>query len=586
MIVRKWIAGVVAAAAALGGITALAEQASGPYENIKAAPVAVTWQYSNDDGKTFADKAFPGPPPGHDPRHTKDSYLYVWKGTFDVPDPAKIAGLWIRMIDTNADSRATICNGDIWAASGGFWKDLGFCPTLLNASIKFNEKEVPFPHGGPLLQFWAPLTGEVQKGKNTVELRGNVYTFWQASPSPVLDAKVLAAEPQPANLVHGPVLGDFGENYFTLACRAQLPSELIVEATPTEPAGPAVKAVSSGKIFHRPKIEVPAGTRKLSYTLTCKVGTHETKQGPYTVAMPRMKEYRFIAFGHPQQQLALPDVAKDPWHISSQIVLKAKPDFVVNTGNLMEQGSWSFWYQSGYFTPAAELLARMPGFVTPCEDDFTGTFDEAYVTPGMDTYMHSWTKVVGPVLFIGIDGIHDWSAGGQNARWLEEVLAASKDKFIVALCGYPGYSSGINSKYCRPPRVNIRDVVLPLLGKYKATLMLSSWDPTYERIDLPADKGVTQIITGCTGRGSWHRWDTRMGSHPFVPTNGNARGTVGRVPYGDGREWVGYFSTRNMVVFDVKEDAIEMKALNIGGDVNADIDSMKVLDQKTFKPRM
>jgi hypothetical protein len=114
--------------------------------------------------------------------------------------------------------------------------------------------------------------------------------------------------------------------------------------------------------------------------------------------------------------------------------------------------------------------------------------------------------------------------------------------------------------------------------------MLCSWDPTYERIEPTPDKGVTQIITGCIGRASWHRWDTRMGSHPFVPPNGNARGTVGKVVAPDGREWVGYFSTHNFVVFDVKDDAIEMKALACGGP-DADIKDLKVLDQKTFKPR-
>ena len=60
------VAGVLTLA--LAG-TSWAEEADGPWENIKTTPVKATWQYSNDGGKTFSDKVLPGPPRGVDPRH-------------------------------------------------------------------------------------------------------------------------------------------------------------------------------------------------------------------------------------------------------------------------------------------------------------------------------------------------------------------------------------------------------------------------------------------------------------------------------------------------------------------------------------
>jgi hypothetical protein len=290
-----------------------------------------------------------------------------------------------------------------------------------------------------------------------------------------------------------------------------------------------------------------------------------------------------VAFGHPQQQ-PVSDMTTEPLAVNTKLVLKAHPDFVVNTGNLLEQGSWSFWWEQSYIKPASQLLATVPTLITPCSDDYTGIFDELHYTPADDSYMHSWTKVIGPVRFIGIDGNMDWKAGGQNAKWLEEVLSTAKDKFIIVLSGYPGYSSGINSKYTLGGRISARDVILPLLGKYKATMMLCSWDPTYERIEPTPDKGVTQIVTGAIGRACWHRWDTRMGSHAFGSPNGNARGTLGKVALPDGSEWVGYFGTRHFCVFDVKDNAIELKVLKTAG-ADADIKDLKVLDQKIFKPR-
>lgn len=247
---------------------------------------------------------------------------------------------------------------------------------------------------------------------------------------------------------------------------------------------------------------------------------------------------------------------------------------------------WSFNWENAYTGPATELLARVPTLITPCNKDFTGIFNELHYTPAADSYSHNWTKVIVPVRFIGIDGNSIWAVGNANVQWLESVLREARDKFIVVLCGYPGYSSGINSKKPYGGLKQSREVILPLLGKYKATVVLSGWDPDYERLEPTADKGVTQIVTGAIGRACWHRFDSRFGSHPFgLGPDANARGTIGKVILPDGREWVGYFGTRHFCVFDVKDGTIEMKVLGCTDNPDADTKDLKVIDQKTFKPR-
>jgi len=565
------------------------EQVNSPFENLKTEPVAVTWQYSNDGGKTFAAKPHPAPPPGQGPNIKE--YPYAWKGTFAVADPSKIAGLWVRITGGGEKPRASICNGNLSDAAGGYWKDLGFCPTLLSAVITLNDKEIAFPHGAPLLQFWVPLTGEIKKGANTVELRGNVYTYWGGASYAgtvalvdALDARVISAAAQPFEIFNGPVLGDFGEGYFTVSCRSQLPAELTVEATPIEPSGQPVSVSSPGKIWHRFKVDIPKDTRRVSYTITARAGQSVTKRGPFVLTIPALKDYRFIAFGNPMQQPGCPE----PLTANSKCIVKIRPDFVVNTGNLMEQESWSFDWEEAYIKPASVLLSAIPTLITPCNRDYTGIFNELHITPAADGYSRNWTKVIGPALFVGIDGNDDWSEGGKNIKWLDEVLGKSKEKFIIVLSGYPAYSSGINSKKFFGGRVTSRNVIMPLLARHKATLMLSSWDPTYERIEPTPDKGITQIVTGCIGQGGWHKWDSRFGSQPFGPGEGaNPRGTLGKVVLPDGREWVGYFSTRHFCVFDVRSDAIEMKvyrAPSQGKEVNS-VKDLEVIDQKTFKPR-
>ncbi|MCE5327179.1 MAG: hypothetical protein LLG01_12295 [Planctomycetaceae bacterium] len=562
------ILGLAAVTAVALSSPAAAEEAGGPFENIKAAPVAVTWQYSTDGGKTFANAPQPGPPAGPpagiDPnQQARPVNSYVWKGTFDVADPTKIAGLWVRIAEEGPNPRASICTGDLIVACGGYWKDLGFCPTLLNATITLNGKSVKLSNDGVLV-FWAPLEGPINKGANTVEIRGSVYTYWGSKPAKGIDARLLAAEPQPAKIINGPILGDFGDGYFTLCFRTQMPAEATVEATPD--GGAAVTVSSVAKIWHRMRVEVPKGTKKATYTVMAKVGVHQTKSGPYTVEFPG-SEYTFIAFGNVGGNI----VGVTNWTANARRILKARPAFIVNTGNLMEQGSWTFNWDELYITPAGELMANIPTLITPSGRDFVGMCRELYYTPAPDGLGHNWSKAIGPVRFIGIDRMDEWQTGGGSALWLEKELRSAKEKFVVVLCGIPGYASGKNSRGMERVLKPTRDVILPLLGKYKATLMLASWDPDYERCEPTPDKGVTQICTGCIGKVYAFNFSRAQNSNPFGPKNKP--------------NWVGFVAP-HCCVFEVKGDTMEMRVLGLPGHQGSDdMKNFTVKDRKTFKAR-
>jgi hypothetical protein len=551
-----------------------------PFFNIKTESLTVAWQYSNDGGKTFGNKPLAAPMYGD-----RQSYHpYAWKGTFDVPDPAKIAGLWVRLVDDSkhyAAPRASMCNGDLVAASGGYWKDLGFCPCLLDAVVVFNGQEIKLGNG-PVLHFWVPLEGQLRQGQNTIELRGNVYSYWggggfDEQPVKSIDARIVAAEAQPTEIYNGPVLGDFGDDYFTLACRTQLPADLIVEATPIEPPGAAVTTISPHSIWHRVKAEIPKGTRKFRYTLTARVGQFETSRGPWEVSLPG-KEFRFVAFGN----ISATSISIDIWGANARgIVADAKPNMLIVTGNEMENGPWEWLWDEYYLQPGGELFATTPTLVTPCCRDFTGMFNGLHYTPAPDTSAHDWSKVVGQVRFIGLDGNETWKKGEPNYRWLEGELKNAKEKFVVVLDGYPGYSSGVNSARRNNSLNQTRDAVLPLLGKYKATLMLCSWDPDYERCEPTPDKGVTQIVTGAIGKECMHRWSGVIAVNPFGPGPDAAPRSSGGTVERKGREWCGWPASRHYCIFDVKDGAMEMRVHPAASGCWLPHD----LDQKTFKPR-
>lgn len=542
------------------GTRATAQEDAKAPPDVTTRPLKADWLYSRDGGATFTKE----PPAGAPPKAKEGIVPLAFRGTFQVDDPSKLAGLWIRIAEPGETPRASICDGDLKAASGGYWKDLGFCPTLLNARVTLNGKRVAFTRG-PMLYFWLPIVGELKKGKNTIELAGDCYTYWGASAAPAITARLLVAEPQPAAICNGPLLGDFGAGYFTLACRTGLSTELTVDVTPIDPPGKPTTTRSPGKIWHRVKVPVSVGSRTVRYVLKSKVGGHESTRGPFTVRFPGDR-FRFVALGN----VLAHRIAAENWGATAHHALKLDPAFILHTGNCSEHGSWEFEWQRRYFEPAGKLLASVPTLLTPCSRDFAGAVQELHYTPAADTYGHNWSKVVGPIRLIGLDGNQTWKAGEANYVWLEKELAAAKEKFVFVLDAYPGYSSGKHSNKPYPALMQTREVILPLLGKHKATALISGWDPSYERCEPTPDKGCTQIVTGAAGKDAY----------PFSPTATR----LNPFSQGKGRDWAGWagHGARSFCVFEVTNDAVEFRAVTVPAGKN---DELKVLDTKTFRPR-
>lgn len=523
-------------------------------------PLAAEWTYSADGGRTFTAT----PPRGAFPAEREGLVPLVFRGTFDVADPAQVAGLWVRIAEPGDAPKATICDGNLLAAAGGNWKDLTACPTLLDARIMLNGAAVQYAHG-PMLAAWYPVVAGLQRGRNTIELSGNCYTHWQAQPAEAISARLLIADPQSPGIYNGPLLGDFGAGYFTVACRTRLPAEVIVTATPTTPPAAAVETAGPKAVWHRIRIDLPPGTTAATYTLTSRAGGVTSMAGPFAMRLPSAPDdgYRFVALGN-----IMADPSSRPrWTNTAAFVRRLDPAFILLTGNCNAHGSWDSTWEDRYFAPVNGLFASVPTLFTPAGRDVSGAVHELHVTPASDGYGHTWTKTVGPVRFIGIDGTQVWAIGDQNYAWLEEQLANARERFLFVLCGFPAYASGNQSKRPQPWLVQGREVIMPLLAEYRVSAMISGQEALYERCEPSADLGCTQIVTGAAGRDALR----------FSGTAGNAN------PFGKGKasEWAGADEVPSLCVFEVRPDRVEMKALSIpDGTVEP-----RLLDTKVFLPR-
>lgn len=549
---------LLAAGAAAGPLQAQ-EIAVAP-SGVTTRPLAAEWTYSTDGGQTFTTT----PPKGAFPQEREGLVPLAFRGTFEIGSPAQVAGLWVRIAEPGDTPKATICDGNLIAASGGNWKDLTACPTLLDAKVTLNGQPVQFARGYTLAG-WYPVVEPLQAGRNTIEVSGNCYTHWQGQPAAAIVARLLMADPQAAGIHDGPLLGDFGPGFFTLACRTRLPAELTVVATPSVPAAAPVTVTGPRGVWHRIRVDLPPGTTAATYTLTSRAGGIPSSSGPFTVRLLGVPDtgYRFVALGN---TMADPS-ARTRLANTAALVRRLDPAFLVHTGNCIMRGTWDSTWEDLYFAPFGGLLASVPTLFTPAGRDFGAGVQELHVTPASDGYGHTWVKSLGPARFIGIDGSQPWAVGDANHVWLEEQLAAARERFVFVLCGFPAYSSGAISRQPQPWIAQGREVIMPLLGKYRATAMISGTEAVYERCEPTAESGCTQIVTGAAGRDASRFSNTAGARNPF-----------GR---GSGRDWAGAENTPSLCLFEVRPDRVEMKAFSIpDGDGEP-----RVLDTRIFPPR-
>jgi len=553
------LAALVVTSAALAADPAAAPSDALVPTHVAARPLDAKWTYSRAGGEFTTT-----PPAGAPPKKREGIVPIVFRGTFTIPDPTKVAGLWVRIAEPGDAPRGSICTGDLMAASAGYYKDLGYCPTLLDATVKLNGKPVEIAHG-PLLTPWLPVEAALSAGENTIELAGNCYTYWERPAPEAIVARLAVAEPQAPTIYNGPLLGDFGPDYFTIGCRTNLPADLTVTATPTSPPGTPVTVTSPHRIWHRLRVALPAGTTVATYSLEAKVGERTTSAGPFTLRRPDKPEngFRFVALGNIRAHTS----STGRWSNTARLVQSLQPTLIAHTGNCNEHGTWEFKWQFRYFDPAAGMLASVPTLLTPCYRDTCAVVDELHCTPNADMYGHNWSKAIGPVRFIGIDSRQDWAAGGDNARWLEGQLAAAKEKFIFALCGYPAFSSGKSGKELDGGLLQRREVIMKLLGKHRATAMLSGSDSVYERCEPTPDVGCTQIVSGAAGKEAMRYSGPAIANNPFAQ--------------GKGRDWAGAEGTPCLCVFDVTPERVEMRTISIPGDASVP----QELDTRTFLPR-
>lgn len=539
---------------ALAVVFPLAAVVSGAADEaeIKVQTVKMAWQYSVDGGKTFAD-AMP-----------EKAQALLARGTFTVDDPAMVAGLWLAHEDPEIPSPVIgkkLRSG--FAMAGHMEARNKACPASplwTYTKVEVNGKPVTGPQEA-MVYIALPIepAGLLVKGANTLTVSGTLWSVATGKgPCPMKPLQLIVAAPQPSPVQGGPLLGMVGPDFATVTCATLIPAAVTVKVSPVEPAGVATSAVSPVGLYHQVRLPLPPGTRKFTYTVTSRIGAHESSVGPFTARLPAAdgRGFKLVAMGntrcHKYTVESGPKLAAG--------MLKVEPDVFVHVGQVVELATWDPYWEPYFFGQYRPLISAVPTYLSPDGGDHIGRLYRAFGTPAGDDKPLNWTQAFGDIRLIGCDGAFEWTAGSENEKWLESILRAAREKYVLVFDHFPGYTDGYQSsppagvterKF--PPIKQCREVILPMLGKYRATALISAYDYNYERLEPTPDKGVTCIIVGAGGAKTY----CQGASNPFTST----------------AKWI---RATSFVLFEVKADSCEMTAIDIDG---------KPIDSKSFKPR-
>ena len=444
-------------------------------------------------------------------------------------------------------------------------------PLPQNVSVKLNGQDLPIPAAWMEYQTFPAISASLLvKGDNRLEVRyycDNRPPAWRVSrrmpPDITLTlapCKFTPVNRQGAGLLSGALLGPPEADAFSVSCRTRTLQPVALTLTPANPLFKPIRQVSPAGLIHRFRVEPLDEKGNWSYSLAIDspdLPPIPTLPHPVTF-LPRGPDLRFVMVGDCRTNTLA-------WATVAGAIQKARPQFVVFSGDMTIDGDiWDCWEEE-FFRPAAKLLTSVPFYSVMGNHEGKGLiYDQLFFSPRSEKTYRNWRDQVGQVLLIGIDGQEDWSQGSDNLNWLEEVLALNQARFVFVFTHYPPYSSGhhgVEDEEGEPSEdecLQARENILPLLGQYGATAIVCGHEHDYERMEPP---GATVIIAGGGGAPLWN------------PAN-DARARVDRQvqnPY-----LKVFRSTFNYCLVEVKGDTCTLTATTPDG---------QVLDTRTWKAR-
>jgi len=219
---------------------------------------------------------------------------------------------------------------------------------------------------------------------------------------------------------------------------------------------------------------------------------------------------------------------------------KFNPDFVINTGDLVETGLDSDADEQ-YFKPYAKMLSRAPFFLALGNHDYGRDFKKEsgkgfikanyqpfHSVPLTGAPPHYYFFDIGGARFFVLDTNKFYGAkfapglepGSKQYKWLDYFLSKTKKTWKFVVLHQPLYSTGAHN-LLEPERAALE----PLFLKYKVDLVLQGHDHDYERTRpvkeglADDDSGIIYLTLAGGGRPLYFQRTNADWSDKFLPVH-------------------------------------------------------------------
>jgi len=188
----------------------------------------------------------------------------------------------------------------------------------------------------------------------------------------------------------------------------------------------------------------------------------------FTTAPSGPEPFKFVVYGdnrgYPERHSAV-----------ARLIQKEAPDFILHTGDLLDNGDDYGLWGTEFFGPLKEVLPGIPLYPTHGNHDGspTGNYKKLFSLPGDGIrYSFRWSNAE----FFTFDS--DVKAGAllDAAKWLDEQLAASKADWKIVWSHYPIFSSGEHTMH-----TGLREAIEPVLSRNRVPIVFAGHNHGYER---------------------------------------------------------------------------------------------------------
>jgi len=281
-------------------------------------------------------------------------------------------------------------------------------------------------------------------------------------------------------VVWGPMLGMTDAQAF-VAIDTDRPVRALIEIN-----GQTIDSTDSEFEYHK-QIALPAGLRgAFAYRVSLVASDkRELVLGPYDARLPGEpgRSLRFVVYGDTRGEDSV------HYRIVRQI-LDSDPDFVLNTGDLVDNGNkWNEWLE--FRRTTGDLLARR--LYIPClgnHDRRSPTYFEIFRLPGNEAWFEwNWEHI----RLIVLDSTLPANQQSEQTHWLDSVLSVpeSPGNVTIAMFHHPPIGSGRHL-----PWAYGLEHWVPLITSSPVDMIFLGHNHRYERLEY---RGKPYIVTGGGG---------------------------------------------------------------------------------------